>query len=92
MAALACEECCTESVREGVQQMLERLRLSYVDVLMAHSPPVPAACWREMEAAVCSGQARALGVSNFDKGAGRRELSSLMASAVVPPAVAQFER
>ena len=81
-----------DSVREGVQQALERLRLSYVDVLMAHAPPVPAACWREMEAAVRSGQARALGVSNFDKNAGRRELSKLLASATVPPVVAQFER
>jgi diketogulonate reductase-like aldo/keto reductase len=81
-----------ESVREGIQQALERLRLSYVDVLMAHAPPVPAACWREMEAAVYSGHARCLGVSNFDKGAGQQELRSLMASAAVPPTVAQFER
>lgn len=81
-----------ESVREGVHHALERLRLSYIDVLMAHAPPVPAVCWREMEAAVYSGQARALGVSNFDKVAGRRELSSLMAKAAVPPTVAQFER
>eukprot|EP01043_Picozoa_sp_COSAG02_P050110 COSAG02_NODE_5109_length_4620_cov_3.383765_4_plen_218_part_00 len=81
-----------ESVREGVRQALERLQVSYVDVLMAHSPPVPTICWREMEAAVYLGQARALGVSNFDKSAGRRELSSLMAEAAVPPAVAQFER
>jgi diketogulonate reductase-like aldo/keto reductase len=45
-----------------------------------------------MEAAVRSGQARALGVSNFDKNAGRRELNKLLASATVPPVVAQFER
>ncbi len=81
-----------ESVREGVRQALARLRVSYVDVLMAHAPPVPAVCWREMEAAVYSGHALALGVSNFDKRAGRRALSSLMAEAAVPPAVVQFER
>ena len=80
------------SVRDGVQQALARLRLSYIDVLMAHAPPVPDACWREMEAAVISRQARALGVSNFDKSSGRRELNNLMASAGVPPSVAQFER
>jgi diketogulonate reductase-like aldo/keto reductase len=58
-------------VAAGVEQMLERLQLEFVDVLMAHSPPVPPLAWAAMEAAVDAGQARALGVSNFDRPAGR---------------------
>lgn len=83
--------CVVRVVKEGITQALQRLRVSYIDVLMAHAPPVPAASWQAMEEAVRSGQARSLGVSNFDKSQGREQLVALMSSATIPPAVAQYE-
>ena len=68
--------CVVRVVKEGITQALQRLRVSYIDVLMAHAPPVPAASWQAMEEAVRSGQARSLGVSNFDKSQGREQSAS----------------
>ena len=78
------------TVELGVTNMLQRLHVSYVDVLMA-STAVTNASWAAMEAAVLAGKARTLGLSNFDRKSGLARLKSLLVTSKVAPTVSQFE-
>ncbi|EIW74244.1 Aldo keto reductase [Coniophora puteana RWD-64-598 SS2] len=67
-----------------------QLGTSYVDLYLIHSPrlavpDIPTA-WREMEDVHVRGQARSIGVSNFNVG----QLETLVASAKIVPAVNQI--
>lgn len=74
-------------VRAAFEQSLARLGLEYVDLYLIHVP-VPGlirTMWRSMESIASSGQARAVGVSNFTAG----QLRTLLRSSTVPPSVNQ---
>lgn len=52
---------------EGIDRMLERLGVDYIDLLYVHQPVGDwRGAWRDMEKAVAQGKIRALGISNFD--------------------------
>lgn len=52
---------------EGIDRMLARLGVDYVDLLYVHQPVGDwRGAWRDMEKAVEQGKVRALGISNFD--------------------------
>lgn len=51
----------------GIDRMLERLGVDYIDLLYVHQPVGDwRGAWRDMEKAVAQGKIRALGISNFD--------------------------
>ncbi|KAI1194980.1 Aldo/keto reductase [Nemania serpens] len=72
---------------------LARLDLSYVDLYLIHSPfgaPSPShlqETWASLEAIKASGRARSIGVSNFSTS----DLTTILATARVPPALNQIE-
>lgn len=52
---------------EGIDKMLDRLGVDYIDLLYVHQPVGDwRGAWRDMEKAVESGKVRSLGISNFD--------------------------
>lgn len=52
---------------EGIDKMLERLSVDYIDLLYVHQPVGDwRGAWRDMEKAVEQGKVRSLGISNFD--------------------------
>jgi len=74
---------------EQFLQQLQNLRVEYVDLYMLHgpaeSPEATRASWSILEQLYKAGVIRALGVSNF----GAKELTELLATAVVPPVYVQ---
>eukprot|EP00930_Biecheleria_cincta_P041875 TRINITY_DN2877_c0_g3_i2.p1 TRINITY_DN2877_c0_g3~~TRINITY_DN2877_c0_g3_i2.p1 ORF type:complete len:1430 (+),score=200.58 TRINITY_DN2877_c0_g3_i2:55-4344(+) len=80
------------SVEAGLTRALSELRLSYVDVLMPHIP-TPVEAWRWFEDEVDVGQARFLGVSNYDQlGDGAiPTFQQLLQAARIRPVVHEFE-
>lgn len=55
---------------EGIDKMLDRLGVDYIDLLYVHQPVGDwRGAWRDMEKAVESGKVRSLGISNFDAAA-----------------------
>jgi len=77
-------------IATSIQNSLTNLGTSYVDLYLIHSPrlavpDIPTA-WREMEDVHTRGQARSIGVSNFNVG----QLETLVASAKIVPAVNQI--
>ncbi len=75
--------------QRAFEASLERLALDYVDLYLIHWPRFNAelAVWRQFEAFQKAGLARSIGVSNY----GRRNLSKLLESAQIVPAVNQIE-
>jgi len=72
----------------AAEESLLRLGLDYVDLYVIHWPEGgPTWAWPGMEAARDRGQARSIGVSNFDVD----ELEQLLAIAEVPPVVDQVQ-
>lgn len=73
----------------AIEESLQRLRLSYVDLYLVHWPVSGQRpeTWRAMEDIYQAGKARAIGVSNYTE----RHLTELLATADVVPAVNQIE-
>lgn len=71
------------------EKSLKKLRTDYVDLLLLHFPVTGErqAAWKRMEELHKSGQARAIGVSNYTV----KHLEELLASCKVKPAVNQVE-
>ena len=78
-----------DHVRQAFEEQLKNLQTDHVDLLLEHWPVDGKynETWRAMEAILKDGQARAIGVSNFDNG----RLIDLMDHGTVVPAVNQIE-
>lgn len=75
--------------RQAFEASLERLGLDYVDLYLIHWPRFNAetGVWRQLETLNKEGLAKSIGVSNY----GRRNLSKLLETAEISPAVNQIE-
>lgn len=73
----------------SLDESLERLQTSYVDLLLIHFPVTETRgpAWKKMEEALASGKAKAIGVSNYTV----KHLRELLETAEVKPAVNQVE-
>lgn len=78
-----------DKVRKGFEGQLKNLQTDHVDLLLEHWPVDGKfnETWRAMEDILKDGQARAIGVCNFDNG----RLVNLIDHATVKPAVNQIE-
>ena len=87
-----------ESTKKAFQETLDRLQMDYLDLYLIHWPAnqkqfgtdaskINAETWRAMEAILKDGQARAIGVSNFNN----ERLTDLMDHGTIIPAVNQIE-
>lgn len=75
---------------EGIDRMLERLGVDYIDLLYVHQPVGDwRGAWRDMEKAVEQGKVRSLGISNFD--AADTLFAAVNEWARIKPAVLQIE-
>lgn len=78
-----------DRVRKAFEKQLQDLQTDHVDLLLEHWPVTGKynETWRAMEAILKDGQARAIGVSNFDNG----RMIDLLDHGTVTPAVNQIE-
>ena len=78
-----------ETIREGFEESLDLLQMSYVDLYLVHWPVKDriASTWKVMEDIYRSGRAHAIGVSNFLQ----HHLEYLFQSAKIKPMVDQVE-
>ncbi len=78
-----------DRARKAMDASLERLGMDYVDLYLIHwpIPDLTAESWRAMEDIKADGQARSIGVSNFEP----HHLEQLLSGASVPPTVNQVE-
>ncbi|WP_295729549.1 aldo/keto reductase [uncultured Limosilactobacillus sp.] len=78
-----------DRVRRGFEGQLKNLQTDHVDLLLEHWPVDGKfnETWRAMEAILQDGQARAIGVCNFDNG----RMINLIDHAQVVPAINQIE-
>ena len=76
-------------VRMAFNEQLERLQTDYVDLLLLHWPVYNKynESWRALQAIYEEGQARAIGVCNFDV----EHMTKLMDKAITAPMVNQIE-
>jgi len=78
-------------VREEIEKSLKKLGVSYVDLYLIHSPRLVkkdmAATWAEFEKIKADGLTKSIGVSNFSIA----DLSELLKTAKIVPAVNQVE-
>ena len=76
-------------VEKSFEQSLQRLDMDYVDLLLLHYPVtgLRAGAWKKLEDIHKSGQAKAIGVSNYTI----RHLKQLLSTSMVKPAVNQVE-
>ncbi len=73
---------------EGIDKMLKRLNLEYVDLVLLHQQVGDyMGAWRDCEKAVQQGKVRTIGLSNFES----ERLEEVCEAAVVKPAVLQVE-
>ena len=73
---------------DGIDKMLKRLNLEYVDLVLLHQQVGDyMGAWRDCEKAVEQGKVRAIGLSNFES----ERLEEVCEAAVVKPAVLQVE-
>lgn len=78
-----------DRVRKGVEGQLKALQTNHVDLLLEHWPVNDryVETWKAFEAILADGQAKAIGVCNFDNG----RMINLIDHAKVLPAVNQIE-
>lgn len=73
---------------DAVEKTLERLAVTYIDLLLIHQPAGNyIAGYRQMEAAYKAGKVRAIGLSNFD----RTQIEEILSVCEVKPVVLQTE-
>ena len=73
---------------EGIDKMLARLDIGYIDLLLLHQQVGDyMGAWKDMEKAVAQGKVRAIGLSNFESD----RLEEVIAAAKIKPAVLQVE-
>lgn len=73
---------------QGIDKMLARLGVDYLDLLLLHQQFGDyLGAWRDMEKAVAQGKVRSIGLSNFESD----RLEEVLASASIKPAVLQVE-
>ena len=73
---------------EGIDKMLVRLDIGYIDLLLLHQQVGDyMGAWKDMEKAVAQGKVRAIGLSNFESD----RLEEVIAAAEIKPAVLQVE-
>ena len=72
----------------GIDKMLSRLDIGYIDLLLLHQQVGDyMGAWKDMEKAVAQGKVRAIGLSNFES----ERLEEVCEAAAVKPAVLQVE-
>ncbi|GAX72958.1 hypothetical protein CEUSTIGMA_g413.t1 [Chlamydomonas eustigma] len=79
-------------VKEATQSILQKVGISYLDLLLIHAPFLPpgtsvSQAWSEMEALVDAGVVTSIGVSNFRV----EDLKDLLSYARIKPVVNQVE-
>lgn len=73
---------------EGIDKMLERLDIGYIDLLLLHQQVGEyMGAWRDMEKAVAQGKVKTIGLSNFES----ERLEEVCEVATIKPAVLQVE-
>jgi len=73
---------------DGIDKMLKRLDMDYIDLLLLHQQFGDyRGAWKDMEKAVAQGKVRAIGLSNFES----ERLEEMMEAAVIKPAALQVE-
>ena len=73
---------------EGIDRMLERLDIGYIDLLLLHQQVGDyMGAWKDCEKAVAQGKVKSIGLSNFESG----RLEEVCEAAVIKPAVLQVE-
>ena len=73
---------------EGIDRMLERLDVGYIDLLLLHQQVGDyMGAWKDCEKAVAQGKVKSIGLSNFESG----RLEEVCEAAVIKPAVLQVE-
>ena len=72
----------------GIDKMLSRLDIGYIDLLLLHQQVGDyRGAWKDMEKAVAQGKVRAIGLSNFES----ERLEEVCEAAAIKPAVLQVE-
>ena len=72
----------------GIDKMLSRLNIGYIDLLLLHQQVGDyMGAWRDMEKAVAQGKVRAIGLSNFES----QRLEEVCEAAAIKPAALQVE-
>ena len=72
----------------GIDKMLSRLNISYIDLLLLHQQVGDyMGAWRDMEKAVAQGKVRSIGLSNFES----ERLEEVCEAASIKPAALQVE-
>ena len=72
----------------GIDKMLERLNIGYIDLLLLHQQVGDyMGAWKDMEKAVVQGKVKAIGLSNFES----ERLEEVCEAATIKPAVLQVE-
>ncbi len=73
---------------EGIDKMLSRLNIGYIDLLLLHQQVGDyMGAWRDMEKAVAQGKVRSIGLSNFES----ERLEEVCEAADIKPAALQVE-
>ena len=73
---------------EGIDKMLSRLNIGYIDLLLLHQQVGDyMGAWHDMEKAVVQGKVRSIGLSNFESG----RLEEVCEAATIKPAALQVE-
>ncbi len=73
---------------QGIDKMLDRLGIDYLDLLLLHQQFGDyLGAWRDMEKAVAQGKVRSIGLSNFESD----RLEEVLAAANIKPVVLQVE-
>lgn len=73
---------------EGIDKMLSRLNIGYIDLLLLHQQVGDyMGAWRDMEKAVAQGKVRSIGLSNFES----ERLEEVCEAAAIKPAALQVE-
>lgn len=77
-----------EASAKGIDEMLKRLNLDYVDLVLLHQPRNDyKGAWKALEKAVNEGKVKSIGLSNFED----EKLEEMLEFSVIKPSVLQVE-